>query len=153
MGRDGTDRYRERLLVEKLAAWFGFERLAKKIPGRDPNPLYLFYGFWIVFDVGVLNIYKELTGGTHSLLIDPFSAGIWVGLILATFGVGYMADEYSEAVARIRVHDWIEESNLGQFKRTVPVSVKLGVCGVALTLHFWSGFSTSDSQLSSQSKG
>jgi predicted RNase H-like HicB family nuclease len=78
------DRYRERLLVERIAALFGFAKLADRIPRWNPYPPYLFYGFWILFDIGVLNVYRHLTGGRHAFLVDPFWIAIPLGLVLAT---------------------------------------------------------------------
>lgn len=131
------DRYRERLLVERIAALFGFAKLADRIPRWNPYPPYLFYGFWILFDIGVLNVYRHLTGGRQAFLVDPFWIAIPLGLVLATIGVRYMRDGYADAIAQLRVHERIENSDPEPFQRTLPMRVKLGAYGIGLGLFFW----------------
>lgn len=133
---DRATQYRDDLLVEKVAALFGFKKLADWFPRWSPYPPYLFFGFWILFDIAVLNVYKHVTGGTHALLIDPFWLTIPVGLGLATVGVKYMADGYADAITQLRIHDRINSEEAEKFKETVSLNHKLGAYGIALVLFY-----------------
>lgn len=133
-----TETYRQPLLIEQLAKLFRFNRLSDAIPGQTGNTLYLFYGFWVGFDIFVLNGYRHLSGGKHAFFVDPFWTMIPVGIILATVSVNYMANGYAEAVSQLRVNHRLDGTQDHRvFERPISMRVKLGVYAVALVLFFW----------------
>ncbi|WP_302080125.1 hypothetical protein [Salinibaculum rarum] len=136
MKNHSPERYRETLIVEKIATLLGFGYLAKKVPGRDPYPPYLFYGFSILFELGVIQVARYLSGRKPAILVDPFWIAIPLGVILAIISVRYMADRYAEAIAQLRVHDRIDEKEAEQFKCLLPMKVKLSLYAVTVILFF-----------------
>ncbi|MFB6218123.1 MAG: hypothetical protein ABEH77_02925 [Halobacteriaceae archaeon] len=127
--------YRERLLVEEFAERTGFTAIAERLD-RDIYPPYLYFGFFVFFDVAILNTYKHLTGGTHALLVSPAWIASPVGLILGVIGIRYMADGYAQSIADLRINDRIDESDLKAFERTLPLRTKLLVYLFALAVFF-----------------
>jgi len=82
-------RFREPLLTERIAALCGFDTLSDLLPARDVYPPYLFAGFFLVLDFGVVNMYKYLTGHEHILVTTPTVIAGPIGLILAAIGIRY----------------------------------------------------------------
>lgn len=137
MPDDGATRYRDDLLIETFATLFRFDELAEAVPQWNPYPPYLFYGVWILFDVAILNVYKQLTGGTHALLADPFWITTPLGLVVATIGIRYMADEYADAISQLRISDRIDDSDADRFASILSPEIKAGVYVVAVVLFLW----------------
>lgn len=129
-----ANQYREKLLIEKITALFRFDKLAEAIPWSNPYPPYLFYGFWILFDIAGLNVYKHLTGGTHALISDPFWIAAPLGLVLATIGIRYMSDAYADAMSQLRVHDRVDDSAVKKFSNILSLKTKFGLYSVGLLL-------------------
>jgi hypothetical protein len=115
------------LLVEKLADLFGFGLLSDKLPG-DVYPPYLFAGFFLLVDHGIVNVYIHLTGGTHVLVDVPNIVAGPPAVLLAAFGIRYMTNRYQDAIADIRLHDRLDdEETISPFRRVVPWRAKLAV--------------------------
>ncbi|WP_435185043.1 hypothetical protein [Halobellus sp. EA9] len=130
-----TEQNREPLLIERIARWLGFERLSEWLPG-DIYPPYLYVVFFVLFDAGVLNVYKHLTGGTHALLVSPSWISIPLGLLLGVFGIRYMSEQYRRTVRDLRIDDRLGAEHRAAFEETVPIRVELAVFGIAVGLYF-----------------
>lgn len=139
MQRDDPDAYRERLLIEHVAAALGFERLADRLP-RDVYPPYLLVGTALVLQYGVVDGYNFFVAGKSTLTTDPNSIITGFGVILAVVGVRWMRDAYAEAIADLRVaqRDESEDGALAaRFSSIVSLRVKL--IGYALGLVLFVG--------------
>lgn len=136
--QDRPSQYRETLLIERLAASLGFERLSRSLPGPRASPPLLFLGALLVLDFGVVNTIIHYTIGYHIFVTTPTAVASIPGLVLAVVGARYMAEGYARAIARLDLSDRGIDEDLGAFRRTVPVRVKLlayGIGAVLLTTH------------------
>jgi hypothetical protein len=132
---DSESRYREPLLVERIASLCGFEWLAGRLPGPDVYPPYLFAGVFLFLDFGVVNVIKYWTGNEHILLKSPTVVAGPLGLVLAAVGLRYMANGYARAMATLKITerdvDAAPESLAGTFAlRTKAVVYVLAVLGL-----------------------
>lgn len=133
-----TSRFREALLVERVANALGFATLSKRIPGPGIDPLYLFLGVLLLIDFGIVNTAIHFTIGRHLLVTTPTAIAAIPGLFLAVVGIQYMADGYAEAVARLRIHEREIQLDPSTFERTVASRTKIIaylIGAVLLTAH------------------
>lgn len=140
-------RFREPLLVERLAALLGFEGLARALPGRNVYPPYLLVAVLLVFDVGVVNGAKYFTGNEHVLLSTPTVVAGYAAFVLAAVGIRYMADGYARAITDLRVDERDVDAEEGAFERTVSLRTKLvvyAVSALALYVHVFVNVGVSD---------
>lgn len=148
MQRDDPDDYRERLLVERLAALLGFEWVTDRFPG-DVYPPYLLVATALVIQYGVVDTYNVFVGGQSTVLADPFSIVSGLGLILAVAGSRWMRDQYAEAVADLRLSERSGGgatvpgdggSLRGAFRTVVSQRVKLAFLAIGLAAYFGNAF-------------
>lgn len=118
-------------LVERIAGLFGFDALAERLPG-DIYPPYLFVGFFLLFDHGVLQVYVHLNGGTHILLDYPNILAGPVAVFFAVFGIRYMSTNYDDALESVRIHDRADDPS--PFERTIAWRVKLAVYAISVVV-------------------
>jgi hypothetical protein len=123
---------REPLLVENLAALFGFEALSRKLP-REVYPPYLFAMTFLFVDLGLINTYLHLTGGTHILVDSPNIVAGPPAVLLAAFGIRYISEKYAEAVADIGIRERVGDDPT-QFERIVPWRTKVAIYAVAVVV-------------------
>ncbi len=120
----------EQLLVERMAALLGFERLAELFPG-DIYPPYLYLTAFIVLDFGVINTYVHIAGeSSHVFINSPHIAVAPIGLILAAVGIRYFFRGYTEAVENLPLHK--DNTEVAPFERIIPFRIKLVVYGIAI---------------------
>lgn len=119
------------LLVERIAAVLGFDRLAASLPG-DIYPPYLYLTAFVLLDFGVVNSYIHLTGGaSHVLLDSPYVAVAPVGLLLAAVGIRYFDRRHADAIEALPLHD-LGDGDAAEFSRLVPFRTKFAVYAVAV---------------------
>ncbi|MFB6296090.1 MAG: hypothetical protein ABEH66_04520 [Halobacteriales archaeon] len=127
-------KFQEPLLIERLAGLFGFEWLSETLPG-DIYPPYLFAGFFLFVDHGIVNVYIHLTGGTHVLIDFPNIVAGPPAVLFAGVGIRYMTRKYETAIADIRLEDRLDRpEDLSAFTQLFPWRVKLGIYVVAIVV-------------------
>lgn len=129
-----TSRFREPLFVEQVAAFFGFETLAKALPGRDIYPPYLFVAVALFVDFGIISGYKYLNGAPYILVSSPTVIAGPLGVVLAAVGIRYMADGYADAIDDLQVNERDVDADLNQFTTTVSIRTKLVIYVIAVVL-------------------
>jgi hypothetical protein len=122
---DATSRFRETLLIERVADALGVTALSEWLPGPRVYPPYLFLGVLLLVDFGIVNTIIHVTVGRHLLVTTPTAIAAIPGLFLALIGIRYMADGYSKAVARLRIPDRDIQRDSSVFERTVSQRAKL----------------------------
>lgn len=128
---ENASEYGKPNLVEWMAGLCGFEALAKRLPG-DIYPPYLFVGFFLLFDHGVLQVYIHLNGGTHILLDYPNILAGPVAVFFAVFGIRYMSKNYDDALESVWIQDRVEDTSA--FERTITWRVKIAVYALAVVV-------------------
>lgn len=146
---DLVSRFQEdRLLIERIAARFGFRKVSSRLPGPDIYPPYLFIGFFLVLlDHGVIQTYIHFTGGTHVLVSTPIIFSGVIAIYLGIYGIRYMSSKYARAIADCRIHERIEEEQVQAFEgpiswRTKVVVYALSVVVLYANIIFGVGIST-----------
>jgi len=100
------NRYREQLLIERIADWTGVVALARRLPYEGIYPPYLLVGLSIMIAFVILPIVSITTVGSSSTLSDPITpVSIALGVIVGVVGVRYMADGYATAVNSLGLQD------------------------------------------------
>jgi hypothetical protein len=126
----------EPLLVERLAAWLGFEALARRLPGDGPYPPYLFVAAVLFVDFGLGNTVRQVfTGSTLWIVRNPFAAVIPTGLVLAVVGIRYMSEGLQASIQRLaaRQRDDVDlDTRPVSFRTTLAVYL---LCVVAVFGH------------------
>lgn len=130
-----TDRYRPDLLVEWVADQTRVTRLADAVPGNIYPP-YLLVGVLLFIDYGIIQTYNYLFTDNISWISTPSNLTLALGLVVAVFGVRYMADQYAHAVASLRFSDRPNPPDSSRFETLVPFRVKLGVYIVGLLIYY-----------------
>jgi hypothetical protein len=149
MAATSTERYREDLLIERIAAGLGFSRLSKRLPSRIP-PSYLLVATALFLQLGVLDSYNYLVAGKNSVVDDPGRIFMAVGFVLAVVGVRWMRERYANAVSSLELaeRDNDQAAQLeARFRTIVSFRTKVVVYLVAIVLYFLNfffliGFST-----------
>jgi len=145
---DIESRFQEdQLLIERFAALFGFERLSTAVPGPDIYPPYLFVGFFLFLDHGVIQTFIHVTGGTHALVNNPIILAGVGAAFLGVFGIRYMSNKYARAIVDSNIHDRVDEELVPAFAQPVSWRLKVTVYIVAVVLLYANilfsiGFST-----------
>lgn len=85
------------LLVDRLADWFGFSALARKITDTDPDPSYLYVGTFIVTNIVFGTVYRYWQTGVIGFVENPFGLALPLGVAIATVGIKYMHDAQGRA--------------------------------------------------------
>lgn len=149
MGSSTVDRYSEELLIERIAAVLGFERLSKLLPGEIPAS-YLLVATSLFLQLGVLDSYNYFVVNKNSIADDPGRVFMAIGMVLAVVGIHWMRDRYARAVSGLEIQQRdnsrakaVEDS----FRSIVSFRTKLAVYLVAVLLYFFNffvliGFST-----------
>lgn len=120
----------EQLLVERIAAVLGFERLTEWLPGDIYAP-YLYLTSFIVLDFGVVNTYIHVAEESNHVLVNsPYVAVAPVALVLAAVGIQYFSRGYAQAIEKLPLDE--SETEVAPFERIIPLRVKLVVYGVVL---------------------
>lgn len=136
MTRDDTGFYEEPLLIEWIANRLGFGSLANVLPG-DLYPPYLLVASGLVLDYIVVDSYNYFISGRSSVVEDPMSIVIALGIILAVGSIRWMRDAYGEAVSDLRISER-ENENLstddGLFTPIIPFQYKLLAYGLGAAL-------------------
>ena len=124
----------DELLIERFATLFGFEKVSAILPGPNIYPPYLFVGFFLFLDHGIIQTFIHFTGGTHALVSNPIIfAGVGAAF-LGVFGIRYMSDKYARAIADIRIHDRIDDELTSSFERPISWRLKIVVYFFAVVL-------------------
>ena len=120
----------EKLLIERFASVFGFEKLSECLPGNIYPP-YLYITAFIILDWGIINTYAHVAGdGTHVLLNSPQTVLMAVGLFLAVAGIRYFSTGYTNVVENLPLDE--VDIDPTPFERIVDFRFKLAVYGVAV---------------------
>lgn len=127
------DDFDETLLVERIAALLGFERLSSALPG-DIWPPYLFVVSFLLLDHGIVNGYIHLTGGTHILLAAPNIFVAPLAVLFAAFGIRYMWRNYAQAIRDLNVEQRADDEITDRFARTMSWRVKAGIYVLAVVV-------------------
>lgn len=124
----------EKLLIERIAALLGFERLAESLPG-DIYPPYLYLAAFVFLDFGVVNTYAHVAGDASHILVDsPHVVVALIALVLAVVGIRYFLEGYIEAVESLPLRE--DDTDVAPFERIIPFRVKLVVYGVAVVVSY-----------------
>jgi TRAP-type C4-dicarboxylate transport system permease small subunit len=131
------DRYKEDLLIERIATIFGFERLSKILP-RDIPPSYLLVFTALFLQIGVLDTYNYAIADKNSIVTDPGRIFMAIGAVLAVVGVRWMRDQYAHAVSALEIPQRDNERATDfedSFRTIVSFRTKLAVYLVALVFY------------------
>jgi len=148
MEREDPDEYRDRLLIERIAAVLGVDWLADRLPG-DLYPPYLLVVAALLVQFGVVDGYNFFVTGRSTILDNPTSVVTGVGLILAVAGSRWMRDSYADAVADLRpserdeIHgdaDGAGGSLPDAFRSIAPLRVTLAFCVIGYVAFFANAF-------------
>lgn len=131
-----TVSYENSLLIEWIAERLGFGRLVSILPG-ELYPPYLLVASGLLLDYVVVDSYNYFISGQSSIVRDPMSIVIAIGIILAVVGIRWMRDAYADAVADLRISER-ESGNLSigtdPFTPIIPLRYKLLAYGIGVTL-------------------
>lgn len=131
---EDASRFKETLLVERVAEGLGLGKISKRVLGRRLYPPYLFLATLLVVDFGVVNTLIHLTVGEHIFATTPTAIAAIPGLVVAVVGIRYMSKGYAEAVSRLRIDDRSVDTELDVFERTFSQRIKVGVYLVGVVL-------------------
>lgn len=93
----------EPLLTEWLAARFGFDYLADRLPGEIAAQ-YLYLLTFLIIDVGLVNTYIHFyTDKGHVFVDQPYVIVAPLGLMLAAFGIRYFVNAYDDILTSLPV--------------------------------------------------
>lgn len=121
----------EPLLIEWLAAQFGFDRLAERLPGNIASR-YLYLCTFLFLDAGIINIYIHFyTESAHVFIDQPYVIVAPIGLLLAAAGIRYFATGYATAIDSLPLKDSFTEST--EFKQFISLRSKIVVYAIAVT--------------------
>lgn len=126
--------YDEPSLVEYIAARLGFNHLSRVLPGSDIYPPYLFVGIFLILDHGVIQLFIHLNGGTHILIDFPNVIIGPIAVLFGVFGIRYMSNGYSDALAATRVQRRVDESDINRFRRMVAWRTKIAIFLLAVVI-------------------
>lgn len=129
------DRYRPKLLIERVAERTRITRLADVLPGDIYAP-YLLVGLLLFIDYGILQTYNYFVTGKVSWLSNPSNLTLALGLVVAVIGVRYMADQYAIAVDSLELSDRPNPPDITRFETLVSFRTKLGVYGIGLAVYY-----------------
>lgn len=131
------NRYREQLLIERIADWTGVVALARRLPYEGIYPPYLLVGLSIMIAFVILPIVSITTVGSSSTLSDPITpVSIALGVIVGAVGVRYMADGYATAVNSLGLQDRPSQSNIDAFRGVVSFRTKLVLYVVGVLIYY-----------------
>lgn len=135
MVEDPSETYRETLLIEAVADRLRVEQLAGRL-GYDIYGPYVLVAVAFLAEYVVFDGYNHFIADESSLVDDPFSVMIGVGIVIAVLGVRYMADEYADAVATLRVKERPDVDAHTAFEQMFSRRVKLGIYVVGIGLYY-----------------
>ena len=131
------NRYREQLLIERIADRAGVVALARWLPYEGIYPPYLLVGLSITLAFGILPIVSIVTVGSSSAVSDPITpVSIALGVIVGVVGVRYMADGYVTAVNSLGLQDRPSPSNIDAFRGVVSFRTKLVLYVVGVLVYY-----------------
>jgi hypothetical protein len=117
-------------LLDRLVQLTRFDRLTKKLPLASPYPPLLFVFCFIIFDAVVVNTYTHLTGGTHSVVRNPFYISLYLGIILAVIGVRYMHEGHVDAVTTLTDREICDVEHTAQYALSIRTKLLFYVLGL-----------------------
>jgi len=125
------------LLIEWVATRLGFERIANILPW-NVYPPYLLVASGLLLDYGVVDSYNYFISGRSSIVSDPISSVIPVGIILGVVGIRWMRDAYADAVTDLRISDreTSTRTETDRFTPIIPFRYKLGAYGIGVALFY-----------------
>lgn len=136
--RAGTNQFQQQLLVEQVAEFLQFDRLARWLPGSPLYPPFLFLATFLTIDLVLVNAYKMATGYQHILVQSPTVIAGPLGVVVAAVGIRYMANTYSDAMLQLDARNREAESDVEALDELVAPRVKWGLYFVAVVvLYGW----------------
>lgn len=138
MPRDGSETYRDDLLIEIIARRLGVDRLARALPGRDVYPPYLLVCVGLFVEYGVIDVYNYLVAGKSSWITGPSSLAIPAMAILGVVGLRYIHDTYADAIVRIGVGEdaVVDPTDRSLFEGLVSVRVRVAAFLATLVVYY-----------------
>lgn len=128
--------YEEPLLIEWVADHLGFRRLASVLPG-DIYPPYLLVASALILEYIVIDSYNYFIAGRSSVVNDPMSILVALGMIIAVAGIRWMRDEYARVISDLRLSERKNQKvspDYGRFTHIVPYRYKLFAFGLGILL-------------------
>lgn len=132
---EGPDTYQEPLLTEMIADAVGLDRVAAQFGVGHIHTPYLLASIGLLVEYGILDSYNYFIAGKSSVVSDPGSIMIGVGIVVAAIGTRYMNERYAKAIDSLRLHDRLDQADHGKFKQRVSTRTKLSLYGFAVGLH------------------
>lgn len=130
-----SEPYRETLLIEAVADMFRIEQLTGRL-GCDVYGPYVLVGVALFAEFVVFDGYNHFIADQLSWVNDPVSVMMVPLIVIAVFGVRYMADEYADAVAELRVDERPDVDAHTTFEQMFPWRTKLGIYVVGMGLYY-----------------
>ncbi|MCD2201084.1 hypothetical protein LPA44_14460 [Halobacterium sp. KA-4] len=118
-----------RILLDKVLYRVGAGRLQEQLPG-SPRPITIWAFSFVLFDVVILQMYKELVGYTATFLINPAWLLSPTLVVLAALGTSYLYGRYDRALELIDIEN--RTSNLEPFKNLTPSWVRFGLYSIGV---------------------
>ncbi|MFB6106779.1 MAG: hypothetical protein ABEJ70_07380 [Halobacteriaceae archaeon] len=139
MADSPTGRYRDDLLIEHVAAAFGFDRLSEALPGPAVYPPYLFVATGLFVEYGLFDLYNYFVTGKSSFVTQPNSLAIPAMVVVGVVGLRYVHDTYADSVRDLGVEDdavGIDADVRPDFEGLVSFRVRVGAYLAALAVYY-----------------
>ncbi|MGB9966430.1 hypothetical protein [Halobacterium hubeiense] len=126
MGGEDTS---SRILLDNVLYRIGVKQLQERLPG-SPQPITIWAFSFVLFDVVLLQAYKEITGYTATFLVNPAWLLSPTLVVLAALGTSYLYAKYDRALALIDIEN--RTVNPEMFNTLTPYWVRLGLYSIGL---------------------
>ncbi|AZH26291.1 hypothetical protein [Haloplanus aerogenes] len=132
-------RYRDTLLIERIAELAGFDHLATWLFGSAAYGSYLFVAVGLLIEYGLFDVYNYLVTGKSSFITSPNALAIPAMTVLGLVGLRYIHDEYARAVVSLGIEDehvGLDRDVRRNFEGLVSFRVRLGAYALALVCYY-----------------
>lgn len=118
-----------RILLNTILYRVGGKKLQNVLPG-SPEPITVWAFSFVLFDVVILQTYKEVIGYTATFLVNPTWLLSPTLVVLAALGTSYLYARYDRVLDLIDVER--RTSNPDQFTRLTPRWLRLSLYSIGL---------------------
>jgi len=123
--------------LDEIAVQIGMESINKHIP-LVVSPSMLLVSMFVFIDAVVLQLYKEVTGGTASVFKNPFWIVIPVSMLAAVFITRDLQRRYQRALHEIRIEK--RTSQQDKFNSLIDDRIRWGIFAVGAGLILTNSF-------------
>ena len=117
-------------LLEHLSNSTRVDRLSELVPISVAQPAYVYVSLFIFLDVGVINTYAHLTGGTHGMVRSPFMIAFYLGILVAVVGTKYMHSGHVDAMEVLIDRGICDVEHVDDYTLSLRTKVLLYVIGL-----------------------